>query len=108
MLPEHGRGLSPDGILADRPLGVTRNSIYLPARYNVDFRYSRFFPFGGSRRAEVLLELLAKLRGPGQAHTRRAALDLMLKTRSGDAALAYHDVIDGANISRQPCRAQAS
>jgi hypothetical protein len=51
------RDLNFDGILADRPLGVARNSIYLPARYNVDFRYSRFFPFGGSRRAEVLLEL---------------------------------------------------
>ena len=51
------RDLNFDGVLADRPLGVTRNSIYLPARYNVDFRYSRFFPFGGNRRAEVLLEL---------------------------------------------------
>jgi hypothetical protein len=51
------RDLNFDGILADRPLGVTRNSIYLPARYNVDFRYSRFFPLGGSRRAEVLLEM---------------------------------------------------
>ncbi len=51
------RDLNFDGVLADRPLGVARNSIYLPARYNVDFRYSRFFPFGGNRRAEVLLEL---------------------------------------------------
>jgi hypothetical protein len=51
------RDLNLDGVLADRPLGVARNSIYLPARYNIDFRYSRFIPFGGSRRAEVLLEL---------------------------------------------------
>jgi hypothetical protein len=51
------RDLNFDGILADRPLNVARNSIYLPARYNVDFRYSRFFPLGGSRRAEVLLEM---------------------------------------------------
>jgi len=51
------RDLNFDGILADRPLAVARNSIYLPARYNVDFRYSRFFPLGGSRRAEVLLEM---------------------------------------------------
>jgi hypothetical protein len=51
------RDLNFDGILADRPIGVARNSIYLPARYNVDLRYSRFFPLGASRRAEVLLEL---------------------------------------------------
>jgi HAMP domain-containing protein len=51
------RDLNVDGVLADRPLGVARNSIYLPARYNIDFRYSRFVPLGGSRRAEVLLEL---------------------------------------------------
>jgi len=51
------RDLNLDGVLADRPLGVTRNSIYLPARYNADIRYSRFIPFGASRRAEVLLEM---------------------------------------------------
>jgi len=51
------RDLNFDGVLADRPLGVTRNSIYLPARYNADVRYSRFIPFGASRRAEVILEL---------------------------------------------------
>jgi len=59
-LPQNIRSnldLNRDGILADRPLNVARNSIYLPARYNVDFRYSRSFPLGGSRRAEVLLEL---------------------------------------------------
>lgn len=51
------RDLNLDGILADRPLDVARNSIYLPARYNADLRYSRFFPFGSSRRAEVILEM---------------------------------------------------
>ena len=51
------RDLNFDGILADRPLDVARNSIYLPARYNADLRYSRFFPFGSSRRAEVILEM---------------------------------------------------
>jgi len=51
------RDLNLDGILADRPIGVARNSIYLPARYNADVRYSRFIPFGSSRRAEVLFEL---------------------------------------------------
>jgi hypothetical protein len=40
----------------DRPLFVGRNSMYLPARYNVDLRYSRFVPIRGSIRAEVLAE----------------------------------------------------
>ena len=37
------RELNNDAIGADRPLGVTRNSYNLPARYNVDLRYSRLF-----------------------------------------------------------------
>lgn len=48
--------LNGDGVLADRPLFVGRNSLYLPARYNVDARFSRFIPFGGNRRLEVAAE----------------------------------------------------
>ena len=48
--------LNGDGILADRPLDVGRNSVYLPARYNVDARFSRFVPLGGRYRAEVVAE----------------------------------------------------
>ena len=48
--------LNGDGVLADRPLFVGRNSIYLPARYNVDARFSRFIPLGGTRRLEVAAE----------------------------------------------------
>ena len=33
---------------SDRPVGVPRNSLNLPARYNVDFRYSRQIPIGGT------------------------------------------------------------
>ena len=44
------------GVLADRPLFVGRNSLYLPARYNVDARFSRFIPLGGTRRLEVAAE----------------------------------------------------
>lgn len=40
----------------DRPLNVGRNSVYLPARWNVDARLSRFIPLGGGRRVEVLGE----------------------------------------------------
>jgi hypothetical protein len=46
-----------DGIAADRPVGVERNSLNLPARYNVDLRLSRQFPVGGTAKAEVLAEL---------------------------------------------------
>jgi hypothetical protein len=48
--------LNRDGILADRPLFVGRNSLYLPARYNVDARFSRFLPLRGTMRAEVAAE----------------------------------------------------
>jgi hypothetical protein len=40
------RDLNQDGVSADRPLGVSRNSVYLPARYNADLRYSRLIPVG--------------------------------------------------------------
>ncbi|HXH07233.1 MAG TPA: TonB-dependent receptor [Vicinamibacterales bacterium] len=49
--------LNRDGVLADRPNGVGRNSVYLPARWNVDLRYSRFVPVRGTVRLEILGEL---------------------------------------------------
>jgi hypothetical protein len=58
-LPQNVRSstdLNGDGILADRPIGVTRNSIYLPARYNIDLRISRFVKLGGPFRAEIVAE----------------------------------------------------
>ncbi len=42
---------------SDRPLAVPRNSLNLPARYNVDLRFSRIVPIRGSVRAEVIAEL---------------------------------------------------
>jgi hypothetical protein len=52
------RDLNNDGIAnSDRPNGVGRNSLNLPARYNVDFRYSRLFPVVGTFKAEVIAEL---------------------------------------------------
>lgn len=48
--------LNRDGFGNDRPVGVGRNSIYLPARYNVDMRYSRFASLPGGRRLEVIGE----------------------------------------------------
>jgi hypothetical protein len=50
------RDLNLDGNNADRPLNIGRNSYYLPARYNVDARLSRFIKLGGTRRVEVLGE----------------------------------------------------
>jgi carboxypeptidase family protein/TonB-dependent receptor-like protein len=49
--------LNGDGVVSDRPLFVGRNSIYLPNRYNVDLRYTRFIPLRGSVRAEVVAEM---------------------------------------------------
>jgi hypothetical protein len=51
------RELNNDAIGADRPLGVTRNSYNLPARYNVDLRYSRVFPVTSRARLEVMAEV---------------------------------------------------
>jgi hypothetical protein len=50
------RDLNADGNNNDRPLNIGRNSYYLPARWNVDARLSRFIPLGGNRRVEVLGE----------------------------------------------------
>jgi hypothetical protein len=45
-----------DGISADRPNGIARNSGELGGYVNVDFRYSRFIPIRGDMRAEVYVE----------------------------------------------------
>ena len=49
--------LNNDGTASDRPLNVSRNSLTLPSRKNVDFRYSRKFRIQGSMAAEVIAEL---------------------------------------------------
>jgi carboxypeptidase family protein/TonB-dependent receptor-like protein len=49
--------LNNDGTASDRPAGVSRNSLDLPARYNVDFRYSRRVRFAGNTAAEVIAEV---------------------------------------------------
>ncbi|MGH9349059.1 MAG: TonB-dependent receptor domain-containing protein [Vicinamibacterales bacterium] len=52
------RDLNNDGIAtSDRPIGVARNALSLPARYNVDFRYSRIFPVVASTRLELVAEV---------------------------------------------------
>jgi hypothetical protein len=50
------RDLNNDGFGSDRPLNIGRNSMYLPARWNVDMRYSRFIPIRGSVRGEIIGE----------------------------------------------------
>jgi hypothetical protein len=49
--------LNNDGTASDRPVGVARNSLNLPARKNVDARYSRRFRIQGSMAAEVIAEV---------------------------------------------------
>ncbi|MEO8257542.1 MAG: TonB-dependent receptor [Acidobacteriota bacterium] len=51
------RELNNDAIGADRPIGVTRNSYNLPARYNVDLRYSRVVPVAGRTKLELVAEV---------------------------------------------------
>ncbi len=50
------RDLNLDGTSGDRPLNVARNSLYLPARKNVDMRYSRVFRLPGNKRMDVQAE----------------------------------------------------
>jgi hypothetical protein len=50
------RELNNDTIASDRPIGVGRNSMNLPARYNVDLRYSRLFPVFRNTRLEFIAE----------------------------------------------------
>jgi hypothetical protein len=49
--------LNNDGTASDRPSGVPRNSLNLPARKNVDLRYSRRFRIQGDMAAEVIAEV---------------------------------------------------
>lgn len=51
------RDLNGDGSTGDRPIGVSRNALYLPARKNVDLRYTRWIPIHGNTRGEVIAEL---------------------------------------------------
>jgi hypothetical protein len=51
------RELNNDAIGSDRPVDVTRNSYRLPARRNVDLRYTRLFPVG-----TTTLEFLAEVK----------------------------------------------
>jgi len=51
------RDLNGDGVSSDRPIGVSRNSLYLPARKNVDLRYTRWVPIAASARGEFIVEL---------------------------------------------------
>jgi hypothetical protein len=48
--------LNGDGVLSDRPLYVGRNSMYLPRRFNMDFRYSRFIPIRREMKGELIAE----------------------------------------------------
>ncbi|HMD35373.1 MAG TPA: TonB-dependent receptor [Vicinamibacterales bacterium] len=46
-----------DGVTSDRPAFVARNALYMPARKNVDLRYTRWIPITGTVRAEIIAEL---------------------------------------------------
>jgi hypothetical protein len=45
-----------DGVGADRPNFVSRNSLYLPVQKVVDLRYTRWIPVRGSVRGEIIAE----------------------------------------------------
>ena len=49
--------LNNDGTASDRPQGAARNSLSLPARKNIDARYSRRFRIQGDMAAEIIAEV---------------------------------------------------
>jgi hypothetical protein len=49
--------LNKDGTNSDRPLGVSRNSLYLPARKNVDLRFTRWIPIAGGTQGAFIVEM---------------------------------------------------
>ena len=51
------RDLNGDGVGSDRPLNMPRGFMYLPARRNVDLRYTRWIPIHKSVRGEIIMEL---------------------------------------------------
>jgi hypothetical protein len=51
------RDLNGDGIVNDRPIGIGRNSLYMPVQKNLDVRFTRAIPIRRSVRAEVIAEL---------------------------------------------------
>jgi hypothetical protein len=54
---QSNQDLNKDGFGNDRPAFIGRNSMYLPNRYNVDMRYSRFIPIRGNVKGEIIGEL---------------------------------------------------
>src|SRR5262249_23085658 len=42
--------------LSSRPLGLRRNSFEAPAQASLDFRALKYFPFGGVKRLDVVVE----------------------------------------------------
>jgi hypothetical protein len=49
--------LNGDNTASDRPLFISRDSMYLPWRKNMDMRYTRWIPIRGSVRGEFIVEL---------------------------------------------------
>jgi hypothetical protein len=50
------RDLNGDGSGSDRPLFIGRNSMYMPHRFNVDARFSRYVPIHNAMRLEIIAE----------------------------------------------------
>jgi hypothetical protein len=49
--------LNADTTASDRPLFISRDSMYMPWRKNMDMRYTRWIPIRASVRGEIIVEL---------------------------------------------------
>ena len=90
--PQQPGEINNDGIASDRPAGVPRNSLQLPARKNVDLRLSRQVPIGrdqggGHRRDQERLQhrpVVAASRTPAIAVNAATGVPVNPLPASGD------------------------
>ena len=61
---QSGFDFNNDAVLTDRPIGVPRTALWADGFANLDLRVSRFIPFGGPRRLEVIFEAFNVLNTP--------------------------------------------
>jgi hypothetical protein len=90
------RDLNRDGQNGDRPLFVTRNAMYVPARWNMDLRYSRFFPLGGNRR----FELQAEFKNVFNTEQISSVDNTVTVDTAGHPLDANGNIIDSSSLSR--------
>lgn len=93
------RDLNLDGISADRPNGVDRNTGELGRLFNIDARYSRFLPFANGQRAEFFIEA----KNVFNNYNVRAANGTVATDTAGNPAVPIPTTMCAARVSSNTC-----